>query len=111
MVFGRLRATETYCREKIDPIALSGVFDLVADCEICEMVNGCSVTDGQIEPYSQNHQGSWHAVGLFANAAIHASEEVAEGAFRQRDLEKQITEANCNHDLFLRRPLFRNMGQ
>ena len=34
---GRPRATETYCRDETDPIALSGVSDFVADYEIDEM--------------------------------------------------------------------------
>ena len=46
MIFGRPRATETYCRNKTDPMALSGVSDFVADYEIGEVENGCSGKDG-----------------------------------------------------------------
>jgi hypothetical protein len=45
-VFGRPRATETYCRDETHLIALSGVSDFVADYEIGEMENGCSGKDG-----------------------------------------------------------------
>ena len=37
MVFGSPRATETYCRDETDPIALSGVSDFVAAYEVGEI--------------------------------------------------------------------------
>ena len=37
MVFGSPCATETYCRDEMDPMALSGVSDFVAEYEIGEM--------------------------------------------------------------------------
>ena len=46
MVFRGPRATETYCPDETDPIALSGISDFVADYEIGEMENGCSGKDG-----------------------------------------------------------------
>ena len=46
MVFGNPLATETYFRDKTDPIALSAASDFVADCEIDGMDNGRSENDG-----------------------------------------------------------------
>jgi hypothetical protein len=36
-MLGRPRVKVTYCRDETDPIALSGVSDLVADYEVGEM--------------------------------------------------------------------------
>ena len=46
MVFRSPRATETYCRDETDPMALSGVSHFVADYKIGEVENGCSGKDG-----------------------------------------------------------------
>ena len=40
MAFGRPRATETYCHDETDPIALSGVCDFVQIMKLAKWRNG-----------------------------------------------------------------------
>jgi hypothetical protein len=54
MVFGSLRATETYCRDETDPIVLSGVSDFVAEHEIGEMAKWRMAALGKTARVSSN---------------------------------------------------------